>query len=93
MTILLAMLLAAGSAIACHAASPHCPWRVLHGRPGVMRGAAGLLALLSLAAWSNPLGIAAGLCAMLTSTMLVLIALPWLALSTGTPGTDTTEAD
>jgi hypothetical protein len=90
---LLAFLLAACSATAWYAASPHCLWRALRGRARTARSAGGVLALLSLAGWISVLGAAAGVCAMLASGMLALIVLPWLALLTGSPDAATAMAD
>jgi len=83
MATVLALSCAAFAALAWYAASPHCRWRVLRGRPRAMRVAAVMLALLSLAAWVHALGAAVGACAMLGSLMLAAMALPWLALGAG----------
>lgn len=93
MISLLAFLLAACSATAWYAASPHCLWRALRGRTRIARMAGGVLASLSLAGWVSVLGAAAGVCAMLASGMLALIVLPWLALLTGSPDAATAMAD
>ena len=93
MISLLAFVFAACSAIAWYAASPHCMWSALRGRPRVMRMAGGVLALLSLVSWVSVLGGAAGLCAMLASVMLALIAQPWLAMFIGSPDLDVTATE
>jgi hypothetical protein len=93
MISLLAFVFAACSATAWYAASPHCPWPALRGRPHAARIAGGGFALSSLAAWISVLGAAAGLCAMLASLMLALIALPWLALPTTSPDVAAATAD
>jgi hypothetical protein len=51
------------------------------------------LARLSAAIWISVLGAAPGLCAMLASWMLALVAQPWLALFMGNPDADVTEKD
>lgn len=75
-TALLTSLL---SAAALYAASRHCRWEAWrrHGRFGNAVGAA--LAVVSLVAWIAALGGGAGLCAMLGTWMLGLMALPYLA--------------
>jgi hypothetical protein len=93
MPSLLAFALAACSAIACYAGSPHCMWPALRGYPRAARIAGIALALLSAAIWISVLGAAAGLCAMLASWMLALVAQPWLALFMGNPDADVTEKD
>jgi hypothetical protein len=93
MPSLLAFALAACSAIACYAGSPHCMWPALRGYPRTARIAGVALALLSAAIWISVLGAAAGFCAMLASWMLALVAQPWLALFMGNPDADVTEKD
>ena len=93
MPSLLAFAFAACSAIACYAGSSHCMWPALCGHPRMARLAGIVLALLSAATWINVLGAAAGLCAMLASWMLMLVAQPWLALFMGNPDADVTEKD
>ncbi len=93
MISLLAFVLAVCSAVAWYAGSPHCMWSVLRGHPRAAHLAGGLLALMSLAGWISVLGGAAGLCAMLASWMLALIAQPWLAMVLGNPDADTTAME
>ena len=71
------------SALALYAASAHCRWpalRRLHAI-GVPLGLA--MAAASLALWIAELGAGAGICAMLGTWMLALMALPYLAAWTG----------
>lgn len=70
------------SAAAFYAASAHCRWPAWkrHGAKGRLAGS--VLALVSLGLWIAQLGFGAGLCAMLGSWMLVVIALPYLAWRT-----------
>jgi hypothetical protein len=89
----LAFAMAACSAIALYAASPHCMWAALRGRPRRARIAGVVLALLSLLAWIQLLGASAGLCAMLVGWLLALATQPYLALLVGTPDADTTIAE
>ena len=93
MISLLAFAVAACSAIACYAGSPHCMWPALRGHPRMARSVGMVLALLSAALWICVLGTAAGLCSMLASWMLALVVQPWLALFTGNPDADVTEKD
>ena len=93
MISLLAFAVAACSAIACYAGSPHCMWSALRGHPRMARSVSMVLALLSAALWICVLGTAAGLCAMLASWMLALVVQPWLALFMGNPDADVTEKD
>ena len=93
MISLLAFAVAACSAIACYAGSPHCMWPALRDHPRSGRIAGITLALLSAALWICVLGTAAGLCAMLASWMLALVVQPWLALFMGNPDADVTEKD
>lgn len=81
------------SAVALYAASPHCMWNALRGRPRAARIAGLVLALLSLLLWTSVLGRAAGLCAMLVSWMLALAVQPCLALLAVTPDADTTAME
>ncbi|WP_449427917.1 hypothetical protein [Rhodanobacter umsongensis] len=74
---------AALSAAALYAAAPHSGWTRLRGHPRLARVAGWVLALLSLLAWLGVSGGAAGLCAMLVSWMLALVAQPYLALLFG----------
>jgi len=70
------------SAAALYAASPHCRWRAWR-RRGAHGNAVGLvLAVVSLVSWVAELGGGAGLCAMLGTWMLGLVALPYLAWRT-----------
>jgi hypothetical protein len=93
MISLLAFVFAACSAIAWYAASPHCMWPALRGRPRAARGAGSVLALLSLVSWTSVLGGVVGLCAMLISVMLALIVQPWLAMFAGSPDADVTVTE
>lgn len=74
-----AALAAWASAAGLYAGSRHCRWpgwrRI--GRVGTWLGL--LLAVVSLALWMRALGAGAGLCAMLGSWMLALMALPYMA--------------
>ncbi|MHB1056789.1 MAG: hypothetical protein ACYC0F_02765 [Rhodanobacter sp.] len=88
-----AFAMAALSAVALYAASPHCMWNALRGRPRAARIAGIVLALLSLLAWTRAFGTAAGLCAMLASWMPALAVQPYLALLVGTPEADVTPAE
>lgn len=75
---LIATLAALVSALALYLASPNCGWRPAARRGGVRVIGVGL-ALVSLGAWIALLGVGAGLCAMLATWMLALVALPYLA--------------
>ncbi|WP_426702479.1 hypothetical protein ACPPVV_05605 [Rhodanobacter sp. Col0626] len=88
-----AFAMAALSAIALYAASPHCMWNALRGRPRIARIVGVALAMLSLLIWTSALGTAAGLCAMLSSWMLALAVQPYVALFVGTPDADVTTAE
>jgi hypothetical protein len=69
------------SAAALYAGSRHCrwpSWKPLR-RSGSLAGLA--LAVVSLLLWIVLLGGGAGLCAMLGTWMLAMVALPYLALS------------
>ncbi|MGY0557504.1 hypothetical protein [Lysobacter sp. A421] len=66
------------SALALYLASPNRTWRPGAGRDG-LRVLGGVLALASLGAWIAVLGVGAGLCAMLATWMLAMVALPYLA--------------
>jgi hypothetical protein len=83
----LGLVTAVLSAAALYAASPHCHWPVPHRWSRGGRGVGVLLAGLSLATWILALGPAVGLCAMLATWMLAMVALPWLALLTGSVDT------
>src|SRR3546814_18370178 len=78
----LAALLAA---LALHAGSGNCRWRLPAAlcRHGKVTGL--VLALVSLAAWIAALGVGAGLCAMLGCWMLAMVALPYLPALTAEP--------
>jgi hypothetical protein len=82
------LMAAALSALALYAGSPHCLWLRLRRNPAVARWAGLLLALLSLAAWTAALGVAAGISAMLAGWLLALILQPWLALLAAGPAAD-----
>lgn len=70
------------SAAALYAASPHCRWPAWR-RRGAYGDVVGLLfAVVSLVVWIDELGGGAGLCAMLGTWMLALMALPYLAWRT-----------
>ena len=90
---ILAIAMAALSAVALYAGSPHCMWRGLRGRPRTARAAATALTVLSLLIWTGVLGFAAGLCATLVSGMLMLVMQPWLALFLGSPDADVTPME
>ncbi len=90
MLSLLACVLAACSATAWYAASPHCLWSALRGHPRAARMMGGTLALLSLLVWISVLGVAVGLCATLVSLMLALVVQPWLAWFAGSRDADVT---
>ena len=89
----LGFAMAASSAVALYAASPHCMWRALRGRPRIACAAGIVLALLSLLIWAGVLGIDVGVCSMLVSWMLALAAQPYVALFTGTPTADVTSTE
>ena len=77
-----AILSALLSAAALYAASPHCRWPAWR-RRGAHGNLVGLvLGAVSLALWIGELGVGAGLCAMLGTWMLALMALPYLAWRT-----------
>ena len=80
---LLATVAALASALALYLASPNCGWRA-NVRRGGLRIVGAALALVSLGAWIVLLGVGAGLCAMLATWMLALVALPYLAWWTST---------
>lgn len=72
------------SALFLYAGSAHCRWPALRlrlGRAGTWLGL--VLGALSLWLWVQKLGGGAGLCAMLGTWMLALMALPFLAAWTG----------
>jgi hypothetical protein len=75
---LIATLAALASALAMYLASPNRGWQPGAGRAG-LRAVGGALALVSLGGWIAELGVGAGLCAMLATWMLALVALPYLA--------------
>lgn len=79
---LLATVAALASALALYLASPNRAWRPGSARGG-LRVAGTVLALLSLAGWIALLGVGAGLCTMLATWMLALVALPYLAWWSG----------
>ncbi|EIM01616.1 hypothetical protein RHOFW104T7_12705 [Rhodanobacter thiooxydans] len=90
---LLAFAMAVLSAVAMYAASPHCMWKALRGKPRIARSAGIMLALLSLLLWTSVLGAAVGSCAMLASWMLALAVQPYLAWCAGTPDADAAEQE
>lgn len=71
------------SAASLYAASRHCRWPAWrrHAARGKLVG--GVLAFASLWVWIAQLGVGAGLCAMLGTWMLGLMAFPYLAWRTG----------
>ena len=71
------------SAIAFYAGSPHCRWPSLWRWRGTGGWVGLALAGLSLWLWTLSLGGGAGLCAMLGTWMLAMMALPYLAVLTG----------
>lgn len=89
----LALTLTVISAVALYATSPHCMWQACRRwrRQALVPGM--VCAMLALAVWIIALGAVVGLCAMLAAWMLALIALPYLALLSGTPGADATVAE
>jgi hypothetical protein len=70
------------SALALYAGSPHCRWPALQGQRGTGGWMGLALAGLSLWLWVLTLGGGAGLCAMLGTWMLAMMALPYLAALT-----------
>jgi len=74
------------SALALYAGSVHCRWTALQRWRGVGSWVGGVLALASLALWVADLGAGAGLCAMLGTWMLALMAFPYLAAWTSPVG-------
>jgi len=70
------------SAASLYAASRHCCWPSWkrHAARGNLVG--GVLAVAALWLWIAQLGVGAGLCAMLGTWMLGLMALPYLAWRT-----------
>ena len=73
------------SAVALYAGSAHCRWPGLQGFRHAGSWAGLALAGLSLWLWVLTLGGGAGLCAMLGTWMLAMVALPFLAWMTGKP--------
>ena len=71
------------SALALYAGSPHCRWPALRRWRGTGGWVGLALAGLSLWLWTLSLGGGAGLCAMLGTWMLAMMALPYLAVSNG----------
>ncbi|MET0580937.1 MAG: hypothetical protein ABWY48_12090 [Pseudoxanthomonas sp.] len=71
------------SAVALYAGSPHCRWWVLRRWRGTGGWVGLALAGLSLWLWTLSLGGGAGLCAMLGTWMLAMMALPYLAVLGG----------
>ncbi len=87
MTSSLGAAIAAVSAVAFYVASPHCRWtRWRRWRPAA-RLTGALLAVLSLGIWCLVLGPVVGVCAMLTSWMLAMVVMPWLAVWMHVPDT------
>lgn len=80
----LGVVISMASALALYAASTHCLWPILKRYRRTARLAGMLLAVVALALWTWALGPAVGLCAMLASWMLTLMALPYIALWTRT---------
>lgn len=69
------------SALALYGGSSHCRWRALRQWRGM--GWLGLaLAGFSLLQWVDALGGGAGLCAMLGTWMLAMMAMPYLGVLT-----------
>jgi len=71
------------SALALYTGSSHCRWPALQGWRGTGSWVGLALAGLSLWLWVLTLGGGAGLCAMLGTWMLAMMALPYLAALTG----------
>lgn len=67
------------SALALYAGSAHCRLRALQRWRDIGTWIGSVLALVSLGLWGADLGIGAGLCVMLGTWMLALMALPFLA--------------
>jgi hypothetical protein len=78
-----AFVVSLASALALYAGSPHCRWPALQGWRGTGGWVGLALAGLSLWLWVLSLGMGAGLCAMLGTWMLAMMALPCLAVLTG----------
>jgi hypothetical protein len=76
----LAFVVTVLSALALYAGSAHCRWRGLQRWRGTGTWAGLALAVVALLAWVAELGVGAGLCVMLGTWMLALMALPCLAL-------------
>ena len=74
------------SAASLYAASKHCRWPSWkrHGTRGNLVGT--VLAIAALALWIARLGVGAGLCVMLGTWMLAMMALPYLAWRTAPAG-------
>lgn len=87
---ILGLATAVASAFALYAGSSHCRWPVPGGHSRVTVVIGMLLAAASWLTWTLARGPAVGLCAMLATWMLALIASPWLALLVPT-GSDTSD--
>lgn len=83
LVVLAAIVTAVLSAVALYGASPHCRWPRWRRHAGQGNVAGLVFAVVSLAMWIGQLGVGAGLCAMLGTWMLALMALPFLAWRTG----------
>ena len=70
------------SAASLYAASPHCRWPSWKRHAARGNAIGGVLAVAALWVWIAKLGVGAGLCAMLGTWMLGLMALPYLAWRT-----------
>ena len=79
----LAFVVTVLSALGLYAGSAHCRWRALQRWRGTGTWIGLALAVVALWAWIAELGMGAGLCVMLGTWTLALMALPFLALSTG----------
>lgn len=75
------------SALALYAGSAHCRWAALQRWRGIGTWVGWVLAMVSLGLWVSDLGVGAGLCVMLGTWMLALMAFPFLAAWTN-PGND-----
>ena len=81
------------SALAFYAGSPHCRWATLHRWRGTGSWLGLALAGLSLWLWVLSLGGGAGLCAMLGTWMLAMMALPTLAVLTDSASAKTRNGE
>jgi hypothetical protein len=85
----IALAMSMFSATAFYAASPNCLWPSMQQWRRWSAASAVVLSALSIGMWIAAAGIGVGLCAMLGTCMLTLVALPWLALRTSSPNATT----